>query len=82
MKGIAIQRKLKGWTQQELADKMGVTANTVYRWESSNPVYKVDPGTENLKKMSDLFSCTIDDLVSGDDSNPIQSAGAKEKDTN
>jgi hypothetical protein len=51
--------------------------NTVYRWESSNPLYAVDPGTDNLKKMSALFDCTIDELVADDDLNPTPSAGAE-----
>ncbi len=77
MKGISIQRKKKGWTQQNLAEKMEVTANSVYRWESINPLYTVDPGIENLKEMSRLFGCTIDDLVTDDDSNPTPSVGTE-----
>lgn len=77
MKGISIQRKKKGWTQQDLAVKLRVTTNTVYRWESTNPLYTVDPGLGSLKEMSILFGCTIDELVVDEDSNPTVSAGVE-----
>jgi len=63
MKGISMHRKKKGWTQRDLAKKMDVSPNTVYRWESSNPLYSVNPGLKSLKKMSRLFDCAIEDLI-------------------
>ncbi|WP_286952780.1 MULTISPECIES: helix-turn-helix transcriptional regulator [Aminobacterium] len=63
MKGISVQRKRKKMTQIQLAAAMGVTENTIYRWESDNPAHEVDPGIKNLKKLADLFSCTIDELI-------------------
>lgn len=67
MKGISRLRRLRGWTQQDLARKMGVSPNTIYRWESANPLYSVSPGIKSLKKMSLLFDCTIEDLIDNND---------------
>jgi len=67
LKGISVQRKKKKMTQIQLAAAMGVTENTIYRWESDNLAHEVDPGIKNLKKMADLFNCTVDELI-----NPTQ----------
>ncbi len=45
----------KGLTQDELAVKMGTTANTISRWESA--VYR--PSVEDLHKLSKVFGVSI-----------------------
>ncbi len=45
----------KGLRQDELADKVGTTANTVSRWESAT--YK--PSAKDLHKLSVLFGVSI-----------------------
>ena len=43
---ILVQARLRrGWTQTELAEKMGVTKKTIFRWENGStlplPLYRV-----------------------------------------
>lgn len=48
-------REGKGWTQAKLAGKVGVTANTVSRWESGT--YK--PKLDDLERLSREFGKPI-----------------------
>lgn len=52
-------RKQKGLTQSRLAELLGVTRQTVSRWESDT----VFPETENLVEMGRLFNVTVDYLL-------------------
>lgn len=54
-------RKEKGWTQTELADKLGVTNQAVSKWETGDSY----PETPQLLKLSELFGVTVDDLLKG-----------------
>lgn len=63
MRGIKKNRKKYGWTQSQLAEKVGVSINTIWRWEAN----QISPSLKNLKEMSKLFDCTIDELVADDD---------------
>ena len=49
-------RVKRGWTQQELAEKMGVTRNTILAWENE----KTAIPEENVKKVRELFGSEID----------------------
>lgn len=51
-------RKIFGLTQEELAQKLGVTFQAVSKWETA----KTDPDISFLPKMADLFHCHIDEL--------------------
>ena len=44
-------RKQKGWSQEELGDKLGVTRQTVSKWELG----ATTPEMEKLAAISDLF---------------------------
>lgn len=46
-------------SQDELAEKLGVSSATVRQWESGT----AKPSASNLLAMSDLFSCSIDYLL-------------------
>ena len=59
---IANLRKEKGWTQNDLADKVFVTDKTVSSWE----INRTEPSLETLIKLSELFSCSISYLIYGD----------------
>ena len=50
-----------GYTQEELAKELKVDRSTVAKWENG----KALPRTEMLIKLSELFHCTIDELVKG-----------------
>lgn len=58
---LSYYRKKAGLTQEDLAEKMGVTRQTVFRWESGS----ILPDTEKLIALCDLFSCDMDTLVRG-----------------
>lgn len=52
-------RKGKGWSQEDLADKLDISRQAVSKWE----VGMSKPDIDNLIKLSKLFSKPIDDLV-------------------
>ena len=52
-------RKKNGWSQEELAEKMGVSRQAVSRWEMDGAV----PDVDKLIAMSKLFSVTLNDLL-------------------
>lgn len=54
-------RKSKGMTQQELADRLGVTDKAVSKWETGEAF----PETAQLVPLSDIFGVTVDDLLRG-----------------
>jgi len=60
-----IGKKLKdkriraGLTQQELADKTGMTQTTIARIETD----RVEPAVRSLRKLSDALGVTISDLL-------------------
>ena len=53
-------RKKCRLTQEELAEKLGVTFQAVSKWENA----KSTPDILFLPTMADLFGCSIDDLFS------------------
>ena len=55
---IALRRKARGWSQRDLAAKVGVTCASVGFWETGARV----PRPQKLMELADLFECTIDDL--------------------
>ena len=55
-------RKQKKLTQEQLADRMGVTRQTVSRWESDEVV----PELDRLVSMCEIFMCKLDSLVRED----------------
>ena len=55
-------RKKRGLTQEELAEKLGVTFQAVSKWENA----KSAPDIFFLPKMAELFGCYIDELFSRD----------------
>ena len=52
---IAYLRKQKKLTQEQFAEQMNVTRQTVSRWESN----EIIPELSKLVKMTELFSCKI-----------------------
>lgn len=46
-------------TQEELADKLGVSPATVRQWEAGT----TKPSAANLLAMSDMFGCSVDYLL-------------------
>lgn len=56
---LQLLRKSKGFTQEEMAEKLGVSRQAVAKWESGQAY----PDILNLIQISDLFNVTIDYLV-------------------
>ena len=57
---IARFRKLKGWTQAELGEKLGVSNQAVSKWELG----MTSPDVMLLPALADAFGCYIDELFS------------------
>ena len=56
---IQILRKEKGYSQETLAEKVGVSRQAVSKWESGLSY----PETDKLIILSELFGCSIDELL-------------------
>ena len=56
---IRTYRRKIGWTQDQLADRLGVSGQSVSRWENGATY----PDMEFLPVMARLFGCTTDDLL-------------------
>lgn len=52
-------RRAKGWTQAELAKRLGVTQAQVAKWESD----KANPSRKTLLKLASIFGCEPGYLV-------------------
>ena len=57
-KNIAKLRKEKGWTQNELGERLGVSNQAISKWESEMNM----PDVMLLPAIADLFGCYIDEL--------------------
>ncbi len=56
---IIAERKKNGWSQEELAEKLGVTRQSVSKWESMQSV----PDLQRILEMSKLFGVSTDYLL-------------------
>ena len=65
-KRIALLRKEKGLTQEELASHMGVSPQAVSKWENDQTC----PDISALPKLAQLFGVTVDELLSGKEELP------------
>ena len=52
-------RKQYGWSQEELADLIGVSRQSVSKWESAASI----PDIQKIIKMSEVFGVSIDYLL-------------------
>ena len=65
---IQEQRKIKGFTQDELAEKLGVTAQAVSKWERGTSM----PDVTLLPEIANIFGITIDSLFSNEKEPEVQ----------
>ncbi len=70
---IKIARNEAGLSQEQLAEKMGISRSAVAKWEVNNGM----PDIDNLKALSNLLGVTIDYLV--DDSEVFERATVKDE---
>jgi len=60
-----------GWTQVQLAQKLGITKQTVSNWENDN----IQPSIDMLVKISKVFSVSTDYLLGLTSTNTINVDG-------
>jgi len=58
MKTIKALRDKKGWTQLELATKIGVTPSTIYNWERG----KFVPRVGQLRELAQVLGVRMDEI--------------------
>lgn len=63
---IALLRSEFGWTQQELANKIGFSKQTISNWETGLKV----PRMGAIQKMAALFGVSMGFIIDGDKSTP------------
>ena len=59
------------WTQVQLAQKLGITKQTVSNWENDN----IQPSIDMLVKLSKIFNVTTDSLLGLTPTNTINVDG-------
>lgn len=61
--GFLSARENSGFTQKEVAEKIGVDQSAVSLWETG----KTAPRASILVKLACLYRCSVDDLLRGGD---------------
>lgn len=56
---LAAMRREKGYSQEELANRLGLSRQAVSKWERAES----SPDTGNLIALADLYGVTLDELV-------------------
>lgn len=56
---LKVYRKQNGYSQEEIAEKLGVSRQAVAKWEKGESL----PDIESCMKLADLYKTTIDTLV-------------------
>lgn len=69
-KRIMEHRKRLGLTQEQLAEKLGVTAQAVSKWENGLSC----PDISILPRLAELFGVTTDSLLTGKEEIPVREA--------
>lgn len=75
---LANIRKEKNLTQNDIADKLNISAQAVSKWEND----LTSPDIETLIKLSDIFTISLDDLVGKKKSEPVYLPESERKDVN
>lgn len=55
-------RKANGYSQEELAEKIGVSRQAISKWERSES----SPDTDNLIALAKLYNVSLDEMINGD----------------
>ena len=76
---ILNMRKARGWSQEELAERVGVTRQAVSRWESGS----AKPDADKIIAVCDLFGVSADyllrDMATGEAQRTEQMGSCEEK---
>ena len=73
---IKALRQARGWTQSELARRMGVTRNGINSWEQGLSM----PSLSSLVELSKTFSVTTDYILGLEQLKTIDVSGLSERD--
>ncbi len=75
-------RKQKGWSQEDLADQLGISRQSVSKWESAS----ASPDLDKIVRMSQIFGVTTDWLLTdteaqthGEPSEPVSKVVTREE---
>ncbi len=71
-------RKLHNLSQEELAEKIGVSRQAVSKWERS----EASPDTDNLMLLAELYGVTLDELLRGEGEPTKKEEPSDEPETN
>lgn len=74
---IVSLRKKAGWSQEDLAEKLGVTRQSVSKWEGAQSV----PDMDKVVMMSRLFGVSTDFLLKDELEEEAPCAAAQDDDT-
>ena len=66
---IAYYRKKAGMTQEQLSEKMGVTAQAVSKWENGLTC----PDLDSVARLSEILAVSVEQLIHGDTAVPTVS---------
>ena len=56
---IRMHRRSLDWTQEQLAERLGVSFQSVSRWENGTSMPDIEP----IVTMAQIFGCTVDELL-------------------
>lgn len=65
-------RKQKGLSQEELANRLNVSRQTISKWEIGDST----PDMEKLAAISELFEVSLDELVLGKEQTPLETGAS------
>ena len=68
-------RKENGYSQEVLAEKLGLSRQSISKWERA----EASPDTDNLIALAQVYNMTLDELLGNDDSAPKKETMVKEK---
>ena len=68
-------RKLKHFTQEDLAEKVGVTRQAIAKWEAGES----EPSLDKCKLLADVLGVSIDDLANYEPSEDVMGIGVPPK---
>jgi len=72
---LSALRRAKGYTQDEVAEKLGVSAQAVSKWENDVSC----PDIMQLPRLAELFGVTIDELFARENAMPVAMVSAEER---
>lgn len=59
LNNLKIFRKKNGYTQEQIAEKIGVSRQAIAKWENGDAM----PDVENIIALADVYEVTVDSLV-------------------